>query len=57
MLGDSLLIMIAMLLIVLGVQPMLSGDTRKNSVAVINSVAIIVAGIFIVFYWNDRVGY
>jgi len=55
MLGDSILIIIAMILIVFGVQPMLQDDTRKNSVAVINSVTMTVAGIFLMFYWNSIV--
>lgn len=55
MLGDSILILIAMLLIVMGVQPMLEGDTRKNSVAIVNSLTLIAAGIFLTFYWNSIV--
>ena len=55
MLGDSILIVIAMLLIVLGVQPMLEGDTRKNSVAIVNSLTLVVMGIFLTFYWNSIV--
>jgi hypothetical protein len=55
MLGDSILILIAMLLIVMGVQPMLEGDTRKNSVAIVNSLTLVVAGIFLIFYWNSIV--
>ncbi len=53
MLGDSLLIMIGLLLITLGIQSMINPDVRKNSVAVINSIALVTAGIFIVFYWNS----
>ena len=49
------LIIIAMILIVFGVQPMLQDDTRKNSVAVINSVTMTVAGVFLMFYWNSIV--
>lgn len=52
MLGDSILVMIGMLLIALGVQPMLIKDTRKDSVAIINSTTLVIAGIFILFYWN-----
>ena len=55
MLGDSILILIAMLLIVMGVQPMLEGDTRKNSVAIVNSLTLVVAGLFLIFYWNSIV--
>ena len=55
MLGDSILILIAMLLIVLGVQPMLEGSTRKNSVAIVNSLTLVVAGVFLTFYWNSIV--
>jgi hypothetical protein len=55
MLGDSILIVIAMLLIVLGVQPMLEGDTRKNSVAIVNSLTLVVMGVFLTFYWNSIV--
>jgi hypothetical protein len=55
MLGDSILIVIAMLLIVLGVQPMLEGDTRKNSVAIVNSLTLVVMGVFLIFYWNSIV--
>ncbi len=55
MLGDSILILIAMLLIVLGVQPMLESSTRKNSVAIVNSLTLVVAGIFLIFYWNSIV--
>jgi hypothetical protein len=55
MLGDSILIVIAMLLIVLGVQPMLEGDTRKNSVAIVNSLTLVIAGVFLTFYWNSIV--
>jgi len=55
MLGDSILILIAMLLIVMGVQPMMEGSTRKNSVAIVNSMTLVVAGIFLIFYWNSIV--
>jgi len=55
MLGDSILIVIAMLLIVLGVQPMLEGNTRKNSVAIVNSLTLVIMGIFLTFYWNSIV--
>ena len=55
MLGDSILILIAMLLIILGVQPMLEGSTRKNSVAIVNSLTLVFAGIFLIFYWNSIV--
>lgn len=55
MLGDSILVMIGMLLIVLGVQPMLVKDNRKNSVAIMNSATLVVMGIFILFYWNSIV--
>jgi hypothetical protein len=55
MLGDSILILIAMLMIILGVQPMLEGDTRKNSVSIVNSLTLVVAGLFLIFYWNSIV--
>jgi hypothetical protein len=55
MLGDSILIVIAMLLIVLGVQPMLESSTRKNSVSIVNSLTLVVAGLFLTFYWNSIV--
>jgi hypothetical protein len=32
---------------------MLETSSRKNSVAIANSLTLIVAGIFIVFYWNS----
>jgi hypothetical protein len=55
MLGDSILVLIGMLLIVMGVQPMLETSTRKNSVAIVNSLILVLMGIFIVFYWNSIV--
>ena len=55
MLGDSILILIAMILIVMGVQPMLEGDTRKNSVAIVNSLTLVIMGVFLTFYWNSIV--
>jgi|APGre2960657444_1045066.scaffolds.fasta_scaffold44060_4 hypothetical protein len=55
MLGDSILVLIGMLLIVMGVQPMLETSTRKNSVAIVNSMILVLMGIFIVFYWNSIV--
>ena len=55
MLGDSILIVTAMLMIILGVQPMLEGSTRKNSVAIANSLTLVVAGLFVIFYWNSIV--
>jgi len=55
MLGDSLLILIGMMLIVLGIQPMLEESTRTDSVQVIKSITMVIMGIFIVFYWNTIV--
>jgi hypothetical protein len=55
MLGDSLLILIGMMLIVLGIQPMLEESTRKDSVQVIKSITMVIMGTFIVFYWNTIV--
>lgn len=55
MLGDSILVIIGLLLIALGVQPMLQVENRKNSVNVVNSVALAVMGLFIIFYWNSIV--
>jgi hypothetical protein len=55
MLGDSILILIAMLLIVMGVQPMLEEANRKNSVVIVNSLFLVIAGAFLTFYWNSIV--
>jgi len=55
MLGDSILILIAMLLIVMGVQPMLEEANRKNSVVIVNSLFLVIAGSFLTFYWNSIV--
>jgi hypothetical protein len=55
MLGDSILIIIGMLLVVMGSQPMLEESNRSNSVNVINSTTMVIMGIFIIFYWNTIV--
>jgi len=55
MLGDSILVMIAMVLLSLGVQSMLQESSRKNSVEISKSTTLIVAGVFIMFYWNTIV--
>ena len=55
MLGDSILVLIGILLIIMSVQYMLQEDVRKNSVEVVKSVAMAVMGIFIIFYWNSIV--
>jgi hypothetical protein len=55
MLGDSLLVLIGMMLIVMGIQPMLEESTRSNSVQVVKYITMVVMGIFIIFYWNTIV--
>jgi hypothetical protein len=55
MLGDSILILIALMLIVMGIQPMLDDANRTNSVNVVNSVTMVVMGVFLIMYWNSIV--
>lgn len=55
MLGDSILILIALTLVVMGVQPMIEKKTRMNSVAVMHSVTMVVMGVFLIMYWNSIV--
>ena len=55
MLGDSILVLIGLLLIVMGIQTMLVDSNRKDSVAIITATTQAVMGIFIIFYWNSIV--
>jgi hypothetical protein len=55
MLGDSILIVIALMLIVMGIQPMLDDENRKNSVEVMHSVTMVMMGLFLIMYWNSIV--
>jgi hypothetical protein len=55
MLGDSILILIALILIVMGVQPMLEDSNRTNSVKVLNSTTMVIMGTFLIKYWNSIV--
>ena len=55
MLGDSILIIIAIILTVMGIEPMLEESTRKDPVKVIKSVLLVIMGIFLTFYWNTIV--
>jgi len=55
MLGDSLLVLIGLLLIGMGLQPMFQSDVQSDSVRIANSVTMIVMGVFIIFYWNTIV--
>jgi hypothetical protein len=55
MLGDSILILIALMLIVMGLQPMLEDANRTNSVKVLNSTTQVVMGVFLIMYWNSIV--
>jgi hypothetical protein len=55
MLGDSLILIVGLMLIMMGIQPMLEESMRRNSVEVIKSVTMVVMGTFIIFYWNTIV--
>ena len=55
MLGDSILILIALMLIVMGLQPMLDDVNRTDSVNVVNSTTMVVMGVFLIMYWNSIV--
>lgn len=54
-LGDSLLVLVGLLLIVMGIQPMFQDSVQQDSVRIANSLTLIVMGIFIIFYWNTIV--
>ena len=55
MLGDSILVLIGLVLMLMGVQTMLVDSNRKDSVAIITATTQVVMGIFIIFYWNSIV--
>ena len=54
-LGDSLLVIVGLLLIVMGIQPMFQDSVQQDSVRIANSLTMITMGIFIIFYWNTIV--
>ena len=53
MLEDIITLMLGILLILFGLDPMIfSADYRKDPPSVIKSVILVVAGLFLMYYWN-----
>lgn len=53
MLEDILTLLLGIALILFGLDPMIfSADYRKDPASVIKSVIMVVAGFFLMYYWN-----
>ena len=55
MLGDSILVIIGMMLMVMAVQPLMETSNRNDPVEVTRGATLALMGIFIIFYWNSVV--
>lgn len=53
MLEDIIILVLGLALILLGIQPMLEAEVRKNSVDVVKSVTLVFAGLFLLWFWNE----
>lgn len=50
---DSLLLVTGMMIITMGVQPMLDPSVRSSPTKVVNSILLVIFGIFIIYFWNQ----